>query len=58
MSGVTDIGQKSGNPIGLGTLGTGVTKAFSQYFGLDLREIVLFTQLAVVTSLLLYTVVT
>jgi len=30
MSGVTDIGRKSEKPVGLGTLGTGVTKAFSQ----------------------------
>ena len=28
--GVKDIGRKSESPVGLGTLGTGVTKAFSQ----------------------------
>jgi len=30
MSGVTDIGRKSENPVGLGTLGTGVTKKITR----------------------------
>jgi len=33
MSGVTDIGRKSEKPVGLGTLGTSVTKVWSQQDG-------------------------